>query len=44
MIRGLLDKGQSAHERDNDSSIEESKYLALVQYIQSTLDITNLMF
>ncbi len=29
----MLNKGQSAYERDNDSLIEESKYLALVQYI-----------
>ena len=29
----MLDKGQSAHERGNDSSMEELKYLALVQYV-----------
>ena len=29
----MLNKGQSAHERGNDSLMEESKYLALVQYI-----------
>ncbi len=29
----MLNKGQSVHKRGNDSSIEESKYLALVQYV-----------
>ena len=29
----MLDKDQWAHEQGNDSSIEESKYLALVQYV-----------
>ncbi len=29
----MLNKSQSAHERSNDSSIEESKYLTLVQYV-----------
>ncbi len=29
----MLDKGQSAYERGNDSSIEELKYLTLVQYV-----------
>ncbi len=29
----MLDKGQSAHERGNDSSMEELKYLVLVQYV-----------
>ena len=33
MNRGLLNEGQSAHERGNDSSMKESKYLALVQYV-----------
>ncbi len=29
----MLNEGQSAHEWGNDSSMEESKYLALVQYV-----------
>ncbi len=29
----MLDKGQSVHKQDNDSSIEKSKYLVLIQYV-----------
>ncbi len=29
----MLDKGQNAYERGNDSSMEELKYLTLVQYV-----------
>ena len=32
-IKRIVNKGQSAHKRGNDSSMEESKYLALVQYV-----------